>query len=25
VTLEDGLRRTIEWFRAEPEWSKRVP
>ncbi len=24
VQLEDGLRRTIEWFRSEPEWSLRV-
>jgi UDP-glucose 4-epimerase len=24
VSLEDGLRRTIEWFRSEPEWSPRV-
>jgi len=24
VELEDGLRRTIEWFRSEPEWSLRV-
>ncbi len=24
VPLEEGLRRTIEWFRAEPEWSTRV-
>jgi len=24
VELEDGLRRTIEWFRSEPEWSRRV-
>ena len=24
VPLEDGLRRTIEWFRSEPEWSPRV-
>lgn len=24
VPLEDGLRRTIEWFRSEPEWSRRV-
>ena len=24
VPLEDGLRRTIEWFRSAPEWSLRV-
>jgi len=24
VPLEEGLRRTIAWFRAEPEWSVRV-
>ena len=23
-SLEEGLRRTIEWFRAAPEWSPRV-
>jgi nucleoside-diphosphate-sugar epimerase len=25
VSLEEGLRRTIEWFRAEPDWSRRTP
>jgi UDP-glucose 4-epimerase len=24
VPLEEGLRRTIDWFRAEPEWGPRV-
>ncbi|MBV8200011.1 MAG: NAD-dependent epimerase/dehydratase family protein [Acidobacteria bacterium] len=24
VALEEGLRRTIDWFRKEPEWSPRV-
>jgi UDP-glucose 4-epimerase len=24
VSLEEGLRRTIDWFRSEPEWSRRV-
>jgi nucleoside-diphosphate-sugar epimerase len=24
VSLEEGLRRTIDWFRAAPEWSPRV-
>ena len=24
VPLEEGLRRTIDWFRAAPEWSPRV-
>jgi UDP-glucose 4-epimerase len=24
VTLEEGVRRTIDWFRSEPEWSVRV-
>jgi UDP-glucose 4-epimerase len=24
VPLEEGLRRTIDWFRAEPQWSPRV-
>ncbi len=24
VSLEDGLRRTIDWFRAEPEWRVKV-
>ncbi len=24
VSLEDGLRRTIDWFRSEPDWRPRV-
>ncbi len=25
VPLEEGLRRTIDWFRAEPDWRRPVP